>query len=253
MIKMAKIDEWALHAFVDNEVAGEGAAEIQEFLKTDTEAASTVESWRHQREALKRGYDGVLDEALPPALAATLRHGGSWRNRPFMNMAAALALVVLGALGGWFTSNSVSPGSAMAIADQALVAHEIYAAEVKHPVEVVAAEKDHLQAWLSKRIGTPFVVPDLTAEGYTLLGGRLLAADDRPAAQLMYEDAGKKRITIFLTANPAKSETALRVEQKGALIACYWMSEKLGFALAGEMDKEPMMRLARIVYDKFEG
>ena len=70
MIKMAKIDEWALHAFVDNEVAGEGAAEIQEFLKTDAEAASTVESWRLQREALKRGYDGVLDEALPPALAA---------------------------------------------------------------------------------------------------------------------------------------------------------------------------------------
>jgi anti-sigma factor RsiW len=123
---------------------------------------------------------------------------------------------------------------------------------VKHPVEVAAADKEQLATWLSKRVGTPIRLPDLTSEGYTLLGGRLLASAEGPAAQLMYEDAAKKRLTIFLTANAAKGETAVRVERKGALIACYWLSENLSFAVAGEMDLDPMMKLARDIYDQFE-
>ena len=101
MTKTAKIDEWALHAFVDGEVAGEACAEIQEALKADPELARTVEAWRLQREALKRVYDGVLAEPVPAALTATLNNGGSWRTRPYMHMAAGLAMLLLGGLGGW--------------------------------------------------------------------------------------------------------------------------------------------------------
>ena len=68
----------------------------------------------------------------------------------------------------------------------------------------------------------------------------------------MYEDAAKKRITIFLTANPGESKMALRVEEKGPLVACYWLDGPLGFVVAGEMDRAPMMELAHTVYDKFE-
>ena len=41
--------------------------------------------------------------------------------------------------------------------------------------------------WLSKRLGRPLVVPDLAAVGFRLMGGRLLPAEDGPAAQFMYE------------------------------------------------------------------
>ncbi len=253
MTNTAKIDEWALHAFVDGEVAGEACAEIQEALKADPELARTVEAWRQQRDALKRTYDGVLSEPIPAALTATLMNGGSWRTRPYMHMAAGLAMLLLGGLGGWYAAGGGSMSIRnMVLVEEAIAAHQIFTAEKRHPVEVAAAEKDHLQSWLSKRVGTPIKVPDLTAEGLTFLGGRLLVADDRPAAQLMYEDAAKKRITVFLIANPAHTETGVRVEQKGDLVACYWLDEDLGFAVAGEMAIEPMMKLAQIIYDQFE-
>ena len=171
-----KIDDWALHAYVDNEVSGEQRAEIEELLRADPEIAQRVGSWRRQRDVLKQAYDGVLAEPLPPSLTATLRHGGSFRARPYLAMAAAMALLLMGGLAGWFLSLETGYSKVADIAQQALAAHAVYSGEVRHPVEVRADDKLHLQAWLSKRVGTPFKVPDLSAEGYSLLGGRLLAS-----------------------------------------------------------------------------
>jgi anti-sigma factor RsiW len=199
---------------------------------------------------MKQAYQSLLSDPVPARLAAAVAKRGSW-TQPFMNMAAAILLVLFGAAAGWFAAENPAV-QAQTLAASAISAHEVYASEVKHPVEVAASDKDHLEAWLSKRVGVAFVAPDLSGQGYTLLGGRLLAVSEHPAAQLMYEDAGKKRITIFLTANAGEDESALRVEHKGAVVACYWLNEKLAFAMVGEMDEEAMMRLARVVYDSFE-
>jgi anti-sigma factor RsiW len=137
-------------------------------------------------------------------------------------------------------------------ADRALAAHGIYAAELRHPVEVGANERDHLQAWLSKRVGTPFVIPDLSAQGYTLLGGRLLVIEDRPTAQLMYEDSTKRRVTLYLSGYADHAEQGVRVEERGGLVACYWRDGPIGFVLAGELDRDTMMSLARAVYEDLE-
>ena len=57
--------------------------------------------------------------------------------------------------------------------NDALAAHRLYIGEVRHPIEVRAAEA-HLLPWLSRRLGTTVRAPDLTAFDLTLLGGRLL-------------------------------------------------------------------------------
>lgn len=252
MTAMKMIENWALNAYVDGELDAAERDAVESLLAGDSGARATVEAYRRQDHAMKQAFDGLLSEPVPASLAAALATRVTWRAWPFMNVAAAIALVVFGGVAGWFAAHDPQAARAETIAESAISAHEVYASEVKHPVEVWAADKDHLEAWLSKRVGVAFTVPDLTEQGYALLGGRLLAVSEHAAAQLMYEDANKKRITIFFTANPGKTETALRVEERGTVIACYWLNEKLAFAMAGEMDKEPMMRLARIVYDKFE-
>jgi anti-sigma factor RsiW len=252
MTAMKTIENWALHAYVDGELDAADCEAVEKLLESDTSARATVEAYERQDEALKRAFDGVLTESVPARLTAALAAPSRWTFRPLMNMAAAIALLVLGGLGGWYAARDPGGARAEGIAEDAIIAHEVYTAEVKHPVEVTAADRDQLQAWLSKRVGVAFNVPDLTSEGYTLLGGRLLATADHPSAQLMYEDAEKKRITIFLTANPGETKMALRVETKGPLIACYWLDGPLGFVVAGEMEKAKMMQLARVVYDRFK-
>lgn len=252
MTGLKAIEDWALQAYVDGELDAPDREVVEKLLASDAAAHATVDSYRRQNEALRRGFAGVLSEPVPPALLAATRRRPVSAPAPWMRMAAAVLLLAFGASGGWLLNQSTGGAAGQSLASNAIAAHEIYTPDVKHPVEVAASDRDQLQSWLSKRIGVNFKVPDLTEQGYTLLGGRLLASGDKPAAQLMYEDAQKKRITIFLAANAGMANAGLRVEEKGPLIACYWADGPLSFVVAGEMEIDPMMKLARQIYGKFE-
>ena len=64
---------------------------------------------------------------------------------------------------------------------------------------------------VSNRIATPIDAPNLTSQGFTFVGGRLLPGSPEsvptPAAQLMYENAAAERLTLYITAPlPDKKE-----------------------------------------------
>ena len=244
-------EDWSLHAYADGEIAGQECRALDEHLANDPEARAKVETWRRQKAWLKEAFDPVLEEAVPPKIKAALRHRRGFTLSPTA-IAAALALLIIGAAAGWFTSLQVNAPKAMQFADLAIEAHEIYSRENRHAVEVAANDSEHLTSWLSKRVGHKLVIPDLTARGYTFLGGRLLAAGTQPAAQLMYEDANKRRITIFLTANQGGTETKFVIEEKHGVTACYWLDGPLGFVIAGETSRDDIMDLANMVYRSFE-
>jgi len=248
------MEDWALHAYVDGELSAEQRAEVEALMARDPEAARKVADWKRQREFLKTAFDGVLDEPVPQQLAAALRERTAHpRISPWLAMAAAVLLLLFGGLGGWFLKGETAPVTVADLGQQALEAHSVYAVEVRHPVEVPGADKDHLQAWLSKRVGTAFKVPDLTEQGYTLLGGRLLSGDEGPAALLMYEDQKGQRVSVVLASPGTDMDTALKLQESGKLIACAWQDGKLAVAVAGEMARDPMMVLSKAVYDKLEG
>jgi len=244
-------EDWSLHAYADGEIAGQESRALDERLAGDPEARAKVEAWRRQKALLREAFDPVLDQTVPANIKAALRHHRGFSLSPYA-IAAALALLIIGGAAGWFTSLQMNAPEAMQFADLAIEAHEVFTREERHAVEVAANDSEHLTSWLSKRIGQKLVVPDLTARGYTFLGGRLLAAGTQPAAQLMYEDQAKRRITIFLTANQAGAESKFIVEEKRGITACYWLDGPLGFVIAGEQSRDDIMSLAHMVYKSFE-
>jgi len=75
-----------------------------------------------------------------------------------------------------------------------------------HAVKVKAAEEKHLVAWLSKRLGHVVRSPGLTEAGCELVGERLL-----PAAQLMYEDGGGRRVTLYVRRGHPDTDSTFRL------------------------------------------
>jgi anti-sigma factor RsiW len=138
---------------------------------------------------------------------------------------------------------------------QSVVAHVVYSPEVRHPVEVTAAQQEHLVQWLSKRLGRPLKVPDLAAQGYELVGGRLLPGDDGARAQFMYQNTKGERVTLYVGAidgskpkAPSTGETAFSFTSEAGTSSFYWVDQGFGYALAGRLTRPDLLSLAETVY-----
>lgn len=260
------IDETSLHALADGRLAPAEREALQARLASDPDAAQAVQAWQAQRELLRGLHLDVLREPVPPELAAAARAVGQARasvNRwqRWGGMAAAV-LLALGA--GWLARgqwDAMPGGSALAKARgaefgrQALVAHVVYSPEVRHPVEVPAAQHEHLVQWLSKRLGRPLKVPDLAPQGYELVGGRLLPGDQGARAQFMYQNARGERVTLYVGAldagkagSQAAGETAFRFTSEAGTSSFYWIDQGFGYALAGRLARADLLPLAESVY-----
>jgi anti-sigma factor RsiW len=218
-------------------------------LARDSDARADVAAWQRQKEAIREAYAGVLAEPVPPVLRAVLARSRrrSWSIGWPMALAASLALLVIGGAGGWW----LAPNQP-SLAQYALGAHAIYAGDSTRPIELAAADKAQLTSWFSNRLGRDMEIPDLSADGFNLLGGRLVALGDRPTALLMYEDAMKRRLTVFVEASASEGEAPVQVLEKNGLITCYWRDGALAIAVAGPLPRDDMMTLAKSVYDAFD-
>jgi anti-sigma factor RsiW len=166
--------------------------------------------------------------------------------------AAAILLLVLGGVGGWFAHARVGASSGpreTAVAAEALTAHRLYVAETVHPVEVAAAQEAHLVQWLSRRLNHPLTAPDLSPQGFHLMGGRLLPANSGAAAQLMYQDEGGARLTLYLRAD-ADTGTAFRFVQGQSASAFTWTEEGFGYAIAAQVERARLLTIAESVYQQ---
>jgi anti-sigma factor RsiW len=256
--------EAELHAYVDGRLDSAGRAAVRERLAGDAEAAERVRAWGLQREALRALHTDVRDEPIPEHLlhAAEQLQQRSSRFSHWQRWGGLAASVLLAFALGWaghvqwqasrFGAGNVRP--TVAFAHQAAVAHVVYMPEVRHPVEVEAAQQQHLVQWLSKRLNRPLKVPNLTANGYELVGGRLLPGDAASArAQFMFQNASGERITLYIGAvDGAKQrgmeETAFRYATEGSVSTFYWVDEGYGYALSGRLPRQGLLTLADAVY-----
>ena len=80
----------------------------------------------------------------------------------------------------------------------------------------------------------------------------LVSAEERPAGQLLFEDANKHRVAVFVMLNADHKDVPMQVQQRGTLWGCYWMEGKFGLSVTGDLPKDEMLSLAKDVYDQLE-
>jgi len=272
-------DDSLLHAWLDGELPPEQHAVVDAWLNEHPEDAARVQRWAADRDALRARFDAVLGEPVPQALTQVL-----WRKAPlsiaspgfgWQRWAAALAVFVLGGAAGAGLMWRLQPQPAEIIAaagepawvQRAAVAHAVYVPEVRHPVEVKAQE-EHLSRWLTKRLDVPVKLFDLRAQGFELIGGRLLPDAAGPSAQLMYQAIDAKggepnakpvRVTVYLRKPDSATPAAFRYEQQGELGMFYWVEGRnaeggpCGYALVGALPRERLLALAEAIFKQGPG
>lgn len=252
MMSMNPITDDDLNAWVDGGLARERVEAVEAALRADPALAARVLALREQNVALRDALDPWLAEPIPAQLLATasapLRHLtiGHWQT-----WAAALAMLAIGLVSGWGARELTleQAGVPTTFARQAAFTHAMYTADLRRPVEVPAAEEQSLVTWLTKRTGKAARAPDLASAGYHLVGGRLVAGNEKPTALLMYENADKQRLTLqWRTLPEGTAETAFRYDVENGVGVFYWIDEACAYAISGTIDRRDLLAVARIVY-----
>ena len=154
---------------------------------------------------------------------------------------------------GRVESEPVQIASVDRIAKASRANYVVYSGEVRHPVEVRADEKDHLVAWLGKKLGGELRAPDLQAQGFQLVGGRLVTYGDAPGAMLMYQDESGARLTMLTARNENNGQTGFRFDRTGDVNTFYWIDGPFGFAISGAVARERLETVADAIYAQIGG
>lgn len=273
-------DELTLHAFMDGELAPAQAAEVAGWLADHPFEAARVAALQEQKSMLQALHADVLDEPVPLNLARAVRRPRTQWHWPHA-VAAALMLAVgvgvgygMGASQGLglgtglgdrtqgqglaMTRNGGAPAPLPTFVRDAAAAHVVFAPEQRHPVEVAAQQQEHLVQWLSKRLGVKLTAPSLDAQGFRLMGGRLLPGEQGQArAQFMYEDAHAERMTLYVslmtdTARTGTAPVAFQWTEDGATRGFYWINGDRGYALSASLPREQLHVVAEAIYRQLQ-
>jgi anti-sigma factor RsiW len=253
------VSEDEIQAYVDERLTGDRLAAVEAHLAAHPELREQAMADRRARALLRGQLEAKANEAIPARLRiANIRavQRARWTSR-LARIAAAIAIFVAGAGGGWYAAGlrPAVPQQATATAtvtQGAVAAYRTFVVEVAHPVEVDARQEAHLVQWLSRRLGRPLGAPDLSTFGYKLMGGRLLPAGSGQAAQFMYDDASGKRLTVYVRSAESGSETAFRFQREGDTSSFAWIDQGFGFAVTGIAPREELLPIAEAVYHRFE-
>ena len=253
-----EVTEETLHAYVDGQLSPGERAAVDTWLSAHPDKAAEVALWQRQNAALATLFAPVAAEAVPPRLDPRRIVAGIEDARWDWTRIAAAAVLLIGLSGGagWFlrTATWQEEPAADRLIDGAVSAHALYVKETRHAVEVAADDKAHLITWLSNRVGRAIGAPDLSTQGFELVGGRLLPplaqTGTGPAAQLMYQNKTANRLTVYITAAADIRGKPFETYDEKGLEAYYWANDQITCTVVGDLPQAEMRTVAKGVYQQ---
>lgn len=242
--------EYDVHMALDGELPVEERDRFEAWLDANPEMKAKSERLAEDKGKLREAVAGVVKEPLPDRLTALVESkrpaaAMAWWN--WRAAAAAAAIFAVGAVAGYFIAAGVpfASGQEERLAEQAIDAYSTYPADLPHTVEVDGGDKDYLDRWLSKRTGLKVVAPDLSDQGFELLGGRILPGGQAPAALLVYKDEAGNQVSIYMMPQPGDKIRGTYAAEEGGPNAIYWLDKGFGCAIVSNLSQDRMRDVAR--------
>lgn len=242
-----------IHLALDGELPEDERAAYQAWLEANPDMKAKSQRYAADHAALRNLFADVLEEPVPARLENAV-NGEAPKRKPmaqWWRMAAAAALLVAGGLGGYVAGAGGLGGGADSddqMAQLAIAAHQTFAADKNRPVEVDGTDQAYLTGWLSKRTGLKLIAPDLTSNGFRLLGGRLVPANGSTAALMLYADEQGNRISVYVTTEGTERTKGTYVLSGGGPEAVYWQAKGYGCAIVGTLPPDVLSVVAKDAY-----
>ncbi|OLP57219.1 hypothetical protein BJF92_06760 [Rhizobium rhizosphaerae] len=269
-----------LSALIDGEVDDAERRELERLVESDDEARRLYQRLKAGGAAGTQAFDAMLSDPLPLALVRQMRQGTDQPSATPERVATPAAtakpkrvklwprfvaggvgLVLIGGSTGFLigrTMNDEMPADILAPArswrDDIVDAYRIHTRQQGHLVEMTATEPDRLVAWLSQGAGLSLTLPTIKDRPLTLEGGRLIVAEGKPVATLLYRTEDGDVIALCLMkaplGTPDDNARTLSETMRDNLAMLSWNAGGVTYAVLGPSSDPKLRALAEEIADQ---
>jgi anti-sigma factor RsiW len=236
-----------VHALIDGELDAPHSREIEAHLATCPACAVQLRDYRVMRQALSAP---ALRHQAPAALRARIEGALPSRravapDRRSLLKGLAMGSVLSGALAASLIVFVTRREEDQRILGDVVSAH-LRSLQGDHLIDVQSSDQHTVKPWFNGRLDVAPPVIDLTAQGFTLIGGRLDYIDAKPVAAIVYK---RRAHVINLFVAPVMGpERRATIEQVQGFNIWRWTRSDLGFWAVSDINAEELQEFG----EKFE-
>jgi len=233
-----------LGACLDGELDPKTALEIERHLSACDACSATYGNLEQLR-------DGIAAAELDWAAGVDLRglrasirrkNDPSWWQRAgskaFLLTAATAALLLLVFLPGRLPSQNGG-------IERQVVDNHVRSLMADHLIDVASSDRHTVKPWFQGKLSFSPAVPDLTPEGFILLGGRMDVIAARPAAAIVYR---KQKHIINLWMAPADpSGRKAELTDAGGYHLIRWQHEGMSYWAVSDLNVAELRQFADLI------
>jgi anti-sigma factor (TIGR02949 family) len=231
--------EVLLHALLDGELDAGHAREVEAHIAGCPGCARQLAAYRDMRGVMvstdlqykaPANLRRRIEQALPPRTVHE-------PNRRSLLKGFAFGSVLSGALAASLTVVVLRDDRDQRIVGDVVSAH-LRSLQAEHLTDVQSTNQHTVKPWFNGRLDVAPPVVDLTAQGFTLIGGRLDYIDSKAVGALVYKRRAHV-INVFVT-QASTDRFAPKVEMIQGFNIRHWSSGGLEFWAVSDIDGEEL-------------
>ena len=240
--------EVLLHALIDGELDAGHARDVEAHIASCANCAWRLEAFRAMRSTMTRAnlkehapasLRDRIDASLPapkPNVVAPVQFMRPTRRSFFGGFASGA--VLSGAIAASLVLAVMRNGQEQTIAGEVVSAH-IRSLQAGHLMDVETSDQHTVKPWFDGKVDVAPPVIDLTAQGFTLLGGRLDYIDGEPVASVVYQRR-KHIINLFVAQRLGTEHATVRASTVQGYNVRNWADKGLDFWAVSDLDGEEL-------------
>ena len=232
--------EVLMHALIDGELDAGHAREVEAHIVGCADCAARLREFQDLRKAMT---PAALRFAAPAGLRERIEG-----KLPAPPAAASRRGVVKGFAAGVALSAIAASGVLLIVTrddNQRLVLGEVVSAHLRslqgqHLIDVQSSDQHTVKPWFNGKLDVAPPVVDLTAQGFTLLGGRLDYINAKPAAAIVY----RRRvhiINLFCAPAPGSDDRAASMQSLQGYNVRHWRENGLNLWAVSDINADELM------------
>jgi anti-sigma factor RsiW len=244
-----------LHALIDGELDAGHAREVEAHIASCASCAAEAADYRTMREAIASAdlrYTAPaslrqrIDDALPKPVSAPVSNVRTLPSRRSLLRGFALGSAV-SALAATLLVAVVIRNDDQQMIESEIVSSHLRSLQPGHLIDVVSTDQHTVKPWFNGKLDVSPPVIDLTAQGFTLIGGRLDYVDARAIGAVVYKRRAHV-INLFVAQTSSTAHKPARIETVQGFNIRRWSDRGMNFWAVSDIGADELAEFG----EKFE-